>query len=78
MTDVMTPRHKTGRCLTGYERDGGTLAHAVFGEHSANSYVKAACGTRPGLRGNGWATWPSEQVTCPRCVARLEKMKEGK
>src|SRR5690348_7907481 len=57
-----------GRCFNGAERDKGALWHAVPGD---GGWSKALCGARPGDRGNGWATYPGDQVTCPRCLNRL-------
>ena len=61
---------KTGRCSNGYHRDGGVLYHAVTGEWG--DWEKALCGTVPGKRGNGWSAYPGTDVTCPKCLAKLE------
>jgi hypothetical protein len=62
-------RTMTGRCANGAERDHGTRTHAVkFGQY------KAICGAEPGRRSVGWSTpWNGRDITCPRCIKRLER-----
>ena len=57
-----------GRCANGSELDHGTRYHAV----QFDSY-RAICGAKPGRRSVGW-TRENKDTTCPRCVAKLEKM----
>lgn len=60
--------YRTGRCANGFERDGGTIIHAVP-RHSD----RALCGVRPGRRSAGWSeNWDCySQATCPRCLKKL-------
>lgn len=64
-----------GSCRNGAERDHGRLFHArLYTEDEGVSY-KALCGAKPGKHSVGWSDWHPEgqQVTCPRCLKRLEK-----
>lgn len=63
-----------GRCANGAERDHGRIYHAVkIGEYTA------FCGAKPGRRSAGWSSWrPVDVVTCPRCLAKIEKMENIK
>jgi hypothetical protein len=72
MTDYL-PLKMSGRCASGAERDKGQRFHAVALGHG---WTRAVCGAAPGDRGNGWATYPGNAVTCPRCLAKLAKQEE--
>ena len=61
-------RRLAGRCLNGYERDSGTRHHAV----PSDSW-RALCGAYPGKRSAGWSEWDEKEVTCPRCLKKLER-----
>lgn len=62
-----------GRCVNGAERDHGTLFHAL---PVGNGYV-ALCGAKPGRRSVGWSDYGKHnEVTCPRCIAKLAKIKQ--
>jgi len=70
-----------GRCANGAERDHGTRWHArmlisnIFDNWQGADYT-AICGAKPGRRSVGWSTREPEdrQVTCPRCLKKLERM----
>lgn len=49
------------------------IYHAVkIGEYAA------LCGSKPGRRSIGWCQRNiTDSVTCPRCLAKIEKMKGG-
>lgn len=55
----------TGRCANGFQRDSGTLYHAVMFGKSA-----AVCGAKHGKRSR-WSEYHGEKVTCPRCNKKL-------
>ena len=57
-----------GSCRNGFERDSGRRFHAV-----PKDDYRAVCRAEPGRRSVGWSTSPGDKVTCPRCLARLEK-----
>jgi hypothetical protein len=68
-------RSLAGRCLNGFERDHGTLFHAVSLDPAKMG--RAACGAKPGKRSAGWSEWGiDEEVTCPRCIKRLGRKEE--
>lgn len=56
----------TGRCRNGYERDKGTLIHAV-------EQGQALCGAIPGTRSSGWSIQTFDQPTCKRCASHWVK-----
>lgn len=71
----------TGRCRSAdgsTPEAGGSHYHAVpiARVSGGGSWAKALCGKTPGRRGNGWSDYPGTQVTCPKCLARLAKIKE--
>jgi len=56
-----------GRCVDGFERDGGTRIHMLIDG-------RALCGATYGRRSAGWSTHPRYvEVTCPRCLRKLIK-----
>ena len=63
----ITPLQLTGRCLNGAERDRGKRVHAV-----ADGAWKALCGAAPGRHSAGWSSHPDPEVTCPRCLKKLD------
>ena len=68
LTPPYSPRAKAGRRANGYERDGGSIVHAVgLNKHAA------LCGSKPGDRSD-WSVWESPAVTCPKCLKKLEVM----
>lgn len=68
--EIYEPMRMTGRCASGLEADGGTRYHAVNG----GGWDRAACGATPGSRGNGWSEYKGEEVTCPRCLKKVEAL----
>jgi hypothetical protein len=58
---------KTGSRRSGNESDKGSQFHAV--PYNSN---RAFCGTEPGDRSD-WSVYPGNDVTCPRCLAKLAK-----
>ena len=61
--------HKAGRCADGFERDRGTVRHALPMD---GQDARAVCNTSPGRRSAGWSIDPSgTAVTCARCLSRL-------
>ena len=67
---VVSVRSKAGRCSSGAERDQGTVRHAVL-DDSFPSWTKALCGTAPGSRGQGWKIPTCAEVTCGKCLSRM-------
>lgn len=68
-------RTMIGRCATGAQRDAGKLRHAV-GSPADPCWDRALCGARPGLRGNGWSTLDTRDVSCPRCQRKIDAMRQ--
>lgn len=68
-TESTHPAALAGRCANGYERDGGSVVHAVTND----GLQRALCGREPGRRSVGWSDRPMEQVTCARCLNKLTK-----
>jgi hypothetical protein len=67
-------RVKSGRCRSGGDQSG-SIFHAVLMD--AHEWFPAACGTRPGFRGNGWSGYIGSSVTCLRCIKAIqEKQRE--
>lgn len=60
---------KTGRLANGNEGGAGTIYHAV------KSDGISLCGTTHGRLGN-WGFEEGEQVTCSRCLKKMEKSEE--
>src|SRR5688572_12887157 len=58
-----------GRCADGFERDGGSLYHAVKG-------WSALCGAKPGRRSAGWSEHQGDRVTCPKCQRKILKLEK--
>lgn len=68
------PKRLLGRLRDVAESDSGHIAHAVcYSERSSGRSLaaKALCGARPGPKSVGWGTYDEEEVTCPKCLARL-------
>lgn len=63
------PLTLAGSCRSGSDNTG-RIVHAVEGGHAWS----ALCGKQPRGRSAGWSSWPSEAVTCPKCLARLEEL----
>ena len=61
------PYRMSGRCRSGHDNTGAVY-HAV---EIRNGWDRALCGATPGDRGNGWAEYPGDAVTCPRCLKKL-------
>lgn len=64
---------KAGRCTNGFERDGGLFTHLA----PESLYGRALCGTKPGLRGNGWADAHTDVLTCGACISILKARLRG-
>jgi hypothetical protein len=63
----------TGRTRTATD-GAGSLAHAVaYAQHPAGLHLPALCGARPGKRSGGWSEYRPAAVTCPRCLAKLNR-----
>ncbi len=60
-----------GRCSNGAERGSGVLAHAV----EMDSYI-AVCGATFGRRSAGWSETGPTDVTCSKCLKKLERKKK--
>jgi hypothetical protein len=58
-----------GRYANASELDSGKLYHAVVDNRMA------ICGQEPGRHSAGWSDYvpPSQTVTCPRCLKKLNK-----
>jgi hypothetical protein len=67
----MLPMKLAGRCANGFERDRGTVYHAVPEEASNSGWGTALCGKEPGRRSVGWAHREGTEVSCPRCLKKL-------
>ena len=59
-----------GRCLSGCERDRGSVVHAVSGSGLWLS-ATSLCGKTHGKRSAGWSDRFGEPVNCPRCLKKL-------
>lgn len=59
---------KAGRRSSGHNGDHGKIAHAV-----PHAKWAALCGTTPTGAGD-WSSYESPDVTCPKCLKRLEKL----
>lgn len=69
--------YKQGRCLNGAHRDAGPLNHARWLVNGEVDW-KAVCGTEPGRLSGGWSEWDIDrQVTCKKCLKRLEAISEN-
>lgn len=69
------PVLKTGRCV-GHNRDAGTVVHLMRnGECVGPSFRPALCGARPGRLSAGWNEDSHRAATCPRCLARFDKLR---
>jgi hypothetical protein len=64
-----------GRCVNGASRDRGFRWHARLIDRNLPEH-KAMCGMQPGKRSVGWADYcdlpEDRQITCPRCLKKLE------
>lgn len=60
-----------GSCRSGSDNTG-TRAHAL--KTPVGIWDKALCGREPSGRSAGWSAYPSETVTCPACLKRLERL----
>ena len=59
--------------LAGRARSGGDSVGKVT--HLVESfYWKALCGKEPGRRSAGWSEYNDNELTCPRCITKLQKM----
>jgi hypothetical protein len=57
-----------GRLADGFQSDHGTRYHAVkFGSQ------RAMCGAQPGKRSVGWSEYHGKDVTCPRCIKKVQR-----
>jgi hypothetical protein len=71
----LVPAVKAGRCFNGFEKDRGTVVHAVPPLPNTcvgDWFTMALCGVEPGRRGNGWSK-AHKGITCPNCLKRLEQ-----
>lgn len=74
---MIVPATLAGRCANGYERGQGQVVHAIecsedelrFG---IRSYAHALCGKTHGARSAGWCNRRSLEVTCPKCLKKLQ------
>lgn len=69
---------KTGRCRSGHDFCG-KIIHAVLkrpdsvgGDH----FDKALCGTQPQGLSVGWSSSTFENINCPKCIRKFEKIKK--
>lgn len=64
-----------GRCANGWERDRGSIFHALPLETANSGWGIALCGRKPGARSAGWSTSmdKNQGVTCPHCLRKLER-----
>lgn len=74
---------KGGKVRNGAQRDQGSIVHAVPGNPQNGFWgTPALCGAVPGKKGYGWANGfdpdVEVQVTCPKCLKKLQQLQEGK
>lgn len=62
-------RRLAGRCTDGAERGKGQLFHAV--PTISNT---ALCGAKPGRHSAGWSETVGQDITCPKCLRKLQRM----
>lgn len=69
------PRMKAGPLRNGAERGHGSIWHAVEETKHYGDAGPALCGARPAIM---WSSWQrdGQQITCPRCLRLVAKMKE--
>lgn len=76
----LLPAVLAGPCANGYERDQGSVVHAVPAErrnhNDIGAYAHALCNKTHGARSAGWVPRPNIEVTCPRCLKKLKEMQE--
>jgi hypothetical protein len=67
---------ESGRVFVALRKDGPAKAagrSAMY--HAVTPHCRMAlCATEPGAA-SGWAEPPSERVTCPVCLAKLERLR---
>lgn len=71
----MRVTYATGQCRTATDRQGPRY-HAVPGvvTWGGGDWTAALCGYVPGRRSNGWSDYQGQEVTCPKCLAKLAKL----
>jgi len=69
----------SGQCRNGFERDAGTITHAIdgtglrIGQVGIIGYGVALCGRKPGRRSNGWSNIGCTAVDCPKCLKKIAR-----
>ena len=66
-------RVKLGRLSNGFESDHGYVVHACSSNISSYCGGKALCGTEPGKKSVGWSPADYPEITCPKCIKKLNK-----
>lgn len=63
-----------GRCASGLELGQGSLIHALKDPagYPLEIFGKSLCNARPGRRSVGWTPVPGRQITCKRCLKKME------
>lgn len=66
--------YKMGRLANGAALDAGTVYHAVELGMPEYGVGAAFCGSKTGRRSAGWMRQTNQDVTCPRCLAKLARI----
>lgn len=75
------PMQLAGRCRTGSDWQRTPVVHAVptIGDGKAGGwpYISgtALCGAKPKGLSAGWSEWRHGEVSCARCLKKIEKGK---
>ena len=77
---MIVATYSTGMCRTDTDNKGIRYHAVETGEYpdAFNTWTKALCGYKPGKRSNGWSSYIHSEVTCPKCLKKLEKLQEVK
>lgn len=68
-----TPATKGGRCWNGAHHDRGIVIHAIPGTPLNGFWGTAAlCSAKPGSKGYGWVDSIGMQVTCSKCLKKMQ------
>lgn len=63
------PMKLSGRCANGFERDRGSVIHAL--PAGTEYWGTALCGAKPGRRSAGWAAMQGSSLTCVACAKKV-------
>jgi len=73
--DMYIPLSKSGRSRNGFQRDSGTIYHAVPESRvNGDNFSTALCGAVPGRTSSGWGEHKRLVVTCSKCLKKMQKL----